>query len=174
MSTITWQTKQKIVVTYPSQLVETSGATSRDIFQAGRISINRGREQRTINTIAEARKGFTTVERDYTITMTMYETDENLVHMESLYATNEFFDLAIAAIDDSNTVTEKDLREWQIVEFLALGCKIESSRVTYDPMMLPVREYTIKFLKTSKQFLKEGSEPITEGDGLYWEVNIQW
>ena len=163
---VTWQTKLKVVIMWPSQITGGMPGAPKTIFEAGRISLEKNREQTTIHTISMGRKGFITVERDYTFTMSVNETDENLYHLENLYDSNSYFDMALAQMDSSD-------KEWKIIQYLAIGCKFETARTTYDPMMLPVREYTAKYLRTSLSF-RDKAFDLKSGDGRYSLATVNW
>jgi hypothetical protein len=167
----TWQTKLRVLVSYPSILVDTRAP--KNMWEVTTISVNRSKEQRTINTVVGARKGFITVERDFTGTFTIQETDPALAALERLAASNDLFDIAIEEYTENREKSEGD-QEWVFSQIAAVGCKIEDVRTRYDFAMLPMREFTFKFLRSEITDIENPDEPTTEQTGVYWDVDVSW
>ena len=116
-------------------------------------------DERTINSVAGARKGFTTVEGDFTLTISLPETDPNTHKIEELYAKNVMFDVALVEVTAA-------LTEWQIGKVIAAGCMFENVSTSYDANDKPMREYTAKFLQ-STVMKADGTGGIIMRDGNY-------
>ena len=143
---ILWSTKLFLAITTPSAL-KTGTTSTANIYTFERMSISRSREQRTIHSVAGARKGFTTVEGDFTITISLPETDPSTPNIEMLYASNQMFDIVLAQMPPATT-TATAPTEWQIKQVVAYGCMFENVSTSYDANDKPMREYTAKFLKS--------------------------
>ena len=166
----TWQSKIRVKIAYPSALSPVAGTPSPiTMWEITTISVNKTKEQRTINTVVGARKGFITVEGDLTGAFTVQETDPNLDKLEELAATNDFFDIII---EENESAAGETGGEWTLSEVIAQGCKIEEERTRYDPLMLPLREFTFKYLQSSVKPV--GKEAIKERTGIYWDVQLTW
>lgn len=171
-SVTTWQTKLRVRVGYPSSVFGTPEYKS--MWEVTTISVNRAKDQQTINTVVGARKGFITIERDLTGSFSIQETDPNLEKLEELAASNDFFDILIEEYTgDAYKESEED-KEWSIAEVVAVACKIETVRTRYDFAMMPMREFTFKFLRSSTLPAGEDKSKIVEQTGIYWNVDVQW
>jgi len=163
-----WSTKLEIEIWHPSSKVSTK-QTSGKLYSIENISITRNREQRGINTVGGARKGFVTVEGDFTATFAVNHMDPRLPKLEELYANNEMFDLKI--VESSATPIIAD-QEWQFNSQSIRGCMFETATDTYQFGDKPMREFTIKFLGSSI-VPSGGSNEITEDNGIYG-VDVTW
>lgn len=171
-SVTTWQSKIRVRVGYPSSIFGTP--VYKSMWEVTTISVNRSKEQRTINTVVGARKGFITVERDLTGTFTVQETDPNLEGLERLAESNDFFDILIEEYTEDATKEDPADKEWSLAEVVAVGCKIETVRTRYDFAMMPMREFAFKFLRHSQLPTGVGKSKIVEQTGVYWNVDVQW
>ena len=166
---ILWSTKLKLAITTPSVL-KTGSPKTKEVFTFERLSVSRNREQRTINSVAGARKGFVTVEGDFTLTISLPETDPNTAEIEKLYSSNQMFDIALMEVLHSVDAPQ----EWQIAQVLAYGCMFENVSTSYDANDKPMREYTAKFLKSG--ITDNSGGEINQRDGNYasGSVTVSW
>jgi hypothetical protein len=168
---VTWSTKLELAIYAPSKLRGTQGK-SKKCYTFERLSISRNREQRTINSVGGARKGFTTVEGDFTLTLSLPETDPDTEEIEKLYSSNIMFDVVLA--QRATTPTEPFRDEWKIAQVLASGCMFENVSTTYDANDKPMREYTAKFLKSEVTGDTGNTTSQREGNYATGEVSVSW
>ncbi len=163
---ILWSTKLYLTITTPTVL-KLGAPKAKEVYTFERLSISRNREQRTINSVSGARKGFTTVEGDFIITLSLPETDPQTKEIERLYSSNQMFDIALQELNDSN--------EWKLNSIVAKGCMFENVSTNYDINDKPMREYTAKFLQ-SEVTPSDETNAIKQRDGNYatGTVTVNW
>ena len=165
---ITWSTKLQLLIRTPSLLKQTGSQLTRTAYTFERLSVSRNREQRTINSVAGARKGFTTVEGDFSFTISLPETDPNTAEIEKLYASNTMFDITL----EQRSAGAQNTDEWKLNTVVARGCMFENASTSYDANDKPMREYTGKFLM-SVMSPSDGTPTIDMRDGNY-AVRVAW
>jgi hypothetical protein len=177
-SNIGFEAKFKIQIQFPSSkqlAIPGLNGGKKDLWEVTSINIARNKQQRTINTVAGARKGFITVEGDLTGSFTLQESDPNIKYIEQLAASNDFFDIIISEYMDTVTTRPGSKpAEWKLAEVLAVGCKIESVRTRYDFGVLPMREYSFKFLEHDTAVITNSAKRFKENDGIYLDVIVDW
>ena len=167
---ILWSTKLKLAITTPT-ILKGGVPGTKNVYTFERLSISRNREQRTINSVAGARKGFVTVEGDFSLTISLPETDPNTQEIEKLYSSNQMFDVALMENIGSDIVSPG---EWKIAQAIAYGCMFENVSTSYDANDKPMREYTAKFLKSTIK--NNDSTETSQRDGNYatGSVVVKW
>lgn len=158
-------TRYALGIRYPSQVFGSTGKEIK-IDTVESVSFTRNREQRMIPTIGRARSGFVTIEGDLVASITLSHLDEAIPKLESLYASNQPFDIVV------NEREGEDQGEWEISEILAVGCLFETVTDTIAAGDKPMREYSIKYLENN--ISDRDGRTYTERDGHYWKVNVQW
>jgi hypothetical protein len=153
MSEGTFDARLSYAISYPSKHLGLSATNTQTIKPIEAFDNTEDIRHVTVNSLNSPHMGLLTVWGDFTGTLLVYETSNNIATLEELRQKQLYFDLVVVALDEGGGT------DYKIERSACVGCKLGRKTRRHRYGTMPQRLYQFTYCSTD--------ETIQSGDDYY-------